>query len=469
MTNEILQNIKSLRFILSMLIVIILFCVSGLFFAGHYHSQLDDYFKITNNNLSDLRGQTDQLYKLAFFEQNVCRQPDVLTLCCEGYESQLPNSFKFNVFDITLPEVKGQTNITLPKFDRIDWVFIINIVLSFVAFVFSYDCFCGERENGTLRLILSSSISRHKILLGKYLGIMLNLGIPLAVGIMINLIIIVVTGDTYIGTSQWLRIAGIIILAVLYLSIFILLGMFVSARTAYASHSMIMLLFIWVVLVILVPGLGRIIADIKYRDVNATELNRKLKETNDLINQNALAGRYGDNATSYSWRLEDPINNPSARKRYLDALVEAENQVYYSHHNNMLAQVIEGRSFTCMSPSVIFQRASEIIAGTGINRCGDLFEQINRYRKELNEFITTRDQQDLSSIHLIFKDQNAIRDWGIISKKPADFDTVPKFQERKLALGESLQLAIWDIGLLALFNLAFFTASFVSFLRYDVR
>jgi hypothetical protein len=50
-----------------------------------------------------------------------------------------------------------------------------------------------------------------------------------------------------------------------------------------------------------------------------------------------------------------------------------------------------------------------------------------------------------------------------------DFDTVPKFQEKEWALGESLRLAIWDIGLLALFNLGFFAASWVSFMKYDVR
>ena len=53
--------------------------------------------------------------------------------------------------------------------------------------------------------------------------------------------------------------------------------------------------------------------------------------------------------------------------------------------------------------------------------------------------------------------------------RPVDFDTVPKFQERDLALGQSLKLAIWDIGLLALLSMLFFAASFVSFLRYDVR
>ena len=63
----------------------------------------------------------------------------------------------------------------------------------------------------------------------------------------------------------------------------------------------------------------------------------------------------------------------------------------------------------------------------------------------------------------------AVRKWGTISKKPVDFSTVPKFVERDLGLGKSLQLAIWDIGLLVLFNLVFFAAAFVSFLKYDVR
>ena len=40
-----------------------------------------------------------------------------------------------------------------------------------------------------------------------------------------------------------------------------------------------------------------------------------------------------------------------------------------------------------------------------------------------------------------------------MSHKPVDFDTVPKFQERDLAFGQPLKLAILDIGLLALFNL----------------
>ena len=128
-----------------------------------------------------------------------------------------------------------------------------------------------------------------------------------------------------------------------------------------------------------------------------------------------------------------------------------------------------GRRFTRISPAVIYQQACETIVGTGINRFSQLRRQLRNYQADLKEFIRSKDSQDPDSLHLMYEDEDAMKWWKTISHKPVDFGTVPKFQERDLALGESLQLAIWDIGLLALFNLVFFTAAFISFLRYDVR
>jgi hypothetical protein len=122
-----------------------------------------------------------------------------------------------------------------------------------------------------------------------------------------------------------------------------------------------------------------------------------------------------------------------------------------------------------MSPAVIYQRASEAVAGTGISRCVDLHQQIKEYQAHLKEYIRNKDAEDPNSLHLIFPDIGCAQAWRTISHNPVDFATVPKFQERDRALGQSLQLAIWDIGALALFNLVFFAAAFVSFLRYDVR
>ncbi len=137
----------------------------------------------------------------------------------------------------------------------------------------------------------------------------------------------------------------------------------------------------------------------------------------------------------------------------------------------MVDQAKTGRYFTCISPAIIYQRASEAIVGVGVSRVANLCQQIKRYQESFKEFIRSQDAGDSDSLHLLFQFPRVwvAENWHVISDERVDFDSVPKFQERDLALGESLQLAIWDIGLLLLFNLVFFSAAFVSFLRYDVR
>jgi ABC-type transport system involved in multi-copper enzyme maturation permease subunit len=468
MFKEILQNLLSFRFILSLLLIILLFAVSGFVFVGKYRQQSSDYWEKTNENTAALKEQSNRLYQLAFFRQNVWRKPKPLALCSEGSEKSLPNCFVFNVFSNDLPVIRGRNNFTLSHFNNIDWVFIISLILSFLALVFTYDTVSGEKEDGTLRLMLANTIPRYELLLGKYLGVMFTIGIPLFIGLLVSLIIVVVSNVATISGLDWLKILTIILLSFLYFSMFILLGMFVSSRTAHTTNSMVTLLLIWVVVVVLIPSFGRIISDVSGNAPNPSDLERKLGEISNEMWSKA-SELFGERAGSMSTNLSDPMNNPPARGRLKTAETNAKNQARDDHHNKMLAQAYTGRNYTCISPVVIYQRASEAIAGTGIGHCVSLFQQINEYQAGLREYIRSKDSEDPQSLHLIFPDSSCARAWRTISHNPVDFNTVPKFQERDLGLGQSLKLAVWDIGLLALFNLVFFAAAFVSFLRYDPR
>lgn len=465
--KEILENLLSFRFILSLVLIILLFAVGGFVFVGKYKQQSRDYWSKTNENLAGLKDQSRQLYRLAFYKQSIWRRPKPLTLCAEGFEKSLPNCFTFDVFSNDLPEIKGRGNFTLSHFSSIDWAFIVSVILSFLAMVFTYDSVSGEKEDGTLRQMLANTIPRHEVLLGKYLGVVLTIGIPLFIGLLVSLIIVVASNVVVISGLDWLKILALVPVSFLYLSIFILLGMFVSSRTAYPANSMVMLLLIWVVVVILIPSFGRIISEVSGQAPNPTELERNLAEIwTEMWSNNE---RYGERAGNASPNLSWPGNNPPARARLRNAITDAREKAREDYHNKMLAQAFIGRNLTCFSPTVIYQRASETLAGTGISRCVNLREQIKEYQAELKEYIRSKDAEDSLSLHLLFPEGGLVRAWRAISQNPVDFTTVPKFQERDLGLRQSLKSAVWDIGLLALFNLVLFTASFVSFLRYDVR
>jgi ABC-2 type transport system permease protein len=465
--KEVRQNLLSLRFVLFVLLTTSLFAVCGYVFVNEYGDQSRYYWNKRNENLSNLRQQTTKLYRVAFHKQEVYRKPQPLGLCAEGFEQSLPNFYEVNAFTTDLPQTRGQANFALPHFSHVDWSLIISLVLSFAALVLTYDSICGEKVAGTLRLTVATTVPRHRVLLGKYLGAMLTLAIPLLLGMLVSLIIVVPSKDIAIGGGDWLKILTIALLSLLYLSLFVLLGLFVSSRVARPANAMAALLLVWVVSVILLPSFCRIVFDIASKEPTEEELVRRMKEVGDEIWDNSQ--RYGKNAGSMSSDLNSPINNPPARARLKNALTDARNQVMAEHHNLWLSQALARRNVARLSPAVIYQRACEVIAGTGISHCANLYEQVKRYGVDVKDFIRDRDLEDPESLHLIGPEISMARSWRAISHNPVDFEIVPKFQEHNLAWGQSLKLAIWDIGLLVLLNLALFAAAFVSFLRYDVR
>jgi ABC-type transport system involved in multi-copper enzyme maturation permease subunit len=441
--------------------------VCGYVFAIGYREQSEDYWNKTNKNLSSLREKSNVLYQIAFYKQGIYRKPKTLEFCAEGFEKSLPNFFEVDAFTADLPKTKGQANFALPQFSSIDWILVISLILSFVAMIFTYDSICGEKETGTLRQMLANAIPRNRVLLGKYVGAMVTLAIPLVVGMLISLIVILPSKDIAINGNEWVKIIAIMLLSLLFLSNFVLLGMFVSSRTGYPANSMAILLLIWIAFVVLLPSFSLIIFNITYKDPADIELQRRLEEAGKQIWDNRE--KYGEKAGNASPDLSWSGNDPPARARLQNAMINAKNKVREDHHNKLLAQAFVCRNLSCISPVVIYQRAAETIAGTGINHCNHLYKQVNQYKTELKEFVRSKDLEDPDSLHLLFPEGHLVESWKAISNNPVDFASVPKFQERDLALGQSLKLAILDIGLLALFNLVFFAASFVSFLRYDVR
>jgi ABC-type transport system involved in multi-copper enzyme maturation permease subunit len=461
--KEILGNILTLRFVLSLLLVLLLFLTSGFLFVSKYRQATEDYWTETNRNLTNLREESKNLAKLALYEQTIWKKPKTLQLCAEGFEKSLPNQFKTNVFEVDYPEVQSRSSFILPRFSDVDWAFIVSIILSFVALLLTYDCICGEKEAGTLSLMLAGSLPRYKVILAKYFGAMLTIGIPLVLGVLVNLIVVNLSEVVRISGTHWWKVLAIVLISLLYLSIFILLGMFMSSRTRRSSTSMVMLLLIWVGIVILIPSFGRIISERLTKVPNRTEVDRKIDQAEDVIRYNSE--KYGKHAGASG----TDHDNPPARTRWMNAMTDARNRVFDKYMHDIATQAEAGRRFTRISPAVTYQCVSEAIVGTGIPRFRHIYLELKRYKRIFKDYILSEDQKDPDSLHLLLDDQSEMVDRHYISNNPVDFDTVPQFQERNLPLGQSVKLAIWDIGLLALFNLVFFSAAFVSFLRYDVR
>lgn len=89
--REILENLVSLRFVLSLLLAVLLFAAGGFVFAPKHSQELQDYWRDTNKNPSSLSKETEKLCAVAVHSQVVCRKPKSLSLCAEGFEKYFPH------------------------------------------------------------------------------------------------------------------------------------------------------------------------------------------------------------------------------------------------------------------------------------------------------------------------------------------------------------------------------------------
>jgi len=58
----------------------------------------------------------------------------------------------------------------------------------------------------------------------------------------------------------------------------------------------------------------------------------------------------------------------------------------------------------------------------GITPFKSLYQQVKRYQAQLKEYVRSKDAEGPESLHLLCDHSQAIRDWGVISKKPVSFD-----------------------------------------------
>ena len=478
--KEIYQNLTTLRFVLMIILLSILMIANALIYGfgdEGYTAEIRDYNRKVTQGLSHIEEYAAKgLGELAMVgPAEIPKRPTQLKFCADGADAFMPRSITIAgahggrsgydggvVEDYSwrelwsleyLPSNHGGDATTRIK---IDWVFI-GVFMSFFVILFTFDAIAGERARGTLGLMMSNQISRGQVLLAKYLGTFATLIIPLLIGVLMNLLIIYLSGSIPFDSGSWLRILGMIGLFALHISIFIFLGLFFSSRVSNAITSLVWLLLTWVCLAFIFPSLlGLFVGTLDpIPSIERIAATQRLQLANI---EDEFQPREMLEVTKLS---EAPsVDNPSATRRwatYFRRRFETKTRIADARIDQQLRQVQLARELTQISPTVCFQYAMEGLANTGIVSYMDFVKQVHRYKDTFIDFIKTEDRDDPNSLHIY-----PVREG--LSQKLVNPDAVPRFKERI-----SHQSMIFPLGLLIVFNILFFIAAQLSFLKCDLK
>ena len=269
--REFLDHLNSLRFALTALILTALMVTNAVVHLQSHPDKVRRYSERVTTDQNELQSQTDLYQLLKKGPGKLRKRPSALGFIADGGDAFLPGSGTTSwgswsrsmgfsseqiksIWSLEYPTANPNARDLRPKATKIDWVFIITYLLSFIPLLFTFDALSGERESGTLRLCLANPISRPALLVGKFLGTLITVLVPFVFAILLNLAVISLDSWTQLGAADWGRLGMIMLIASGYASIFIAIGLMVSAGTRDSRISLVALLIVWVALVVFMPS-----------------------------------------------------------------------------------------------------------------------------------------------------------------------------------------------------------------------
>jgi ABC-type transport system involved in multi-copper enzyme maturation permease subunit len=203
--------------------------------------------------------------------------PSPLSLFSSGLSGYLPNKISTDSQGVwQAVNDYGINNPIALLFGKIDFYFIITIILSLLAFIFTFNSITGEKESGTLRLIAANSVPRWKIIFAKIIGSYAVFLVSFFAGIISGLVLLTLTSTVPVLSGSYLvPFLIILIISLLFLFILFNLGILLSIKTRNSGASITASLLLWVLIAVIVPKISPMIAQIVYPIESEEVVNKK--------------------------------------------------------------------------------------------------------------------------------------------------------------------------------------------------
>ena len=457
--RELYNNLNSLRFALTTVLLLALMLTNAVRHIREHPKRIQKYRDAATESVDRLTSHANtSLYRLA--QQGpgtLYKKPSPLHFCAEGGETLLPDRVEggtrsqTNLWELAYPD----TNINMmnvgPDVSQVDWTFIVGYVLSLIALIFTFDAISGERERGTLRLMLANSIPRHTVLIGKFLGALISMNIPFILVVLVNLLMISTSSAVHLNAQAWSRLGIILFISLLYTCLFLALGLLVSARVQQSAVSLVILLLTWVTFVVFMPSTLASIARGFSSSMSRDEYWREYGEID--------AVRWDEYKI---WMLSDQLDERTLRKKseYFTKGAARAERLHEGHLTFKITQVQRARAIASLSPAALLQHLLESFAGTGLERHLGFIENVQRYAREYREFVVDMDRGDPESLHIM-----GVREG--MSQKPVSPETVPKFEDTR-NLGKDFNTAATELLLLTLFVVVLLAGAYLAFVRVEI-
>jgi ABC-type transport system involved in multi-copper enzyme maturation permease subunit len=457
--KELRECIYSYRSLLVFVLAAGLFTVAVYAGARQYQTALREY-RLAETAQRQHAAEESNLYALASSGFDLVNPPQALGILVGGVEPHTPRVYSLTLYAV--PEPRGSASSDSPVgalFGTLDVTYIVIVVLSLAALLFTFSAVCGEKETGTLKLQLASALPKDVLLLGKLIGNLLGLLVPVAVAFLLACLLLFTFDGITLSGDDALRIALLGAVFLLYLTVLFALGIFVSTLTTRATTAFSLCLVVWVILVAIVPKLAVLAA----QRISPVESQQEFELKKVQIQRQGSVEAQLD----YARYVEEHNNAMPPLSVYLEVVGRVRDkqnralkQLEDEYWRQLQLQQRWALRLSRLSPAGSAEYAAMSLARTGLERDLRFQLALRDFRSEFTRYYDRKGQELVA----LSRDRSSST-----SGVKQNFSDLPVFTFQEEPFGTSLDEALPDAGFLLIWSLALFVAAYVCFLRYDVR
>jgi ABC-2 type transport system permease protein len=124
----------------------------------------------------------------------------------------------------------------------------------------AFDAVCGERERGTLRLLLSRPIYREDVINGKIISALAVISLTMAVSSLASVSVSILLHNVAVTLDDIVRICIFIAFSIILSLAYYALSLFISTFSSKSSHSLIISIGIWILFAFILPIISMLVA-----------------------------------------------------------------------------------------------------------------------------------------------------------------------------------------------------------------
>ncbi|MGZ5454468.1 MAG: ABC transporter permease subunit [Candidatus Aminicenantales bacterium] len=473
--KELLETIFSYRFPLFAVICLLLVPLSMAVNQAAYAKRVRDYsdqVRLTDEAAAAIKIQDIMAGTVAI---RGFRRPAPLSVFTQGFESTLPRYYEFTQDGFKPGESATDDETILSVQGKVDFVFLVQMVISLIAMLFASDMVSGEKESGTLRAMLANSLPRDTLLSGKIGGGFLALWVPFLLAFLFGAVVLMFGAFPLTGGDTAIRVLIVLLATSLFVLTYFTIGIAVSTSTSKARTSLVAILIVWASFQLIVPRLGDMIARLAHpvrtetqvslqksllvRSLD-TETAKELGRQYDLIFKGAPEGAANDE-NSPEQKKWDPIRDDiqNRARETKSQQLSAIDETYLQERRRQLDLAV---NLSLVSPSAAFARFIADVCGTGELERAKYVEAVRSHQKALDNELFSKVKRTL----MMHEGGGTSMSF---SAQPVDASKLPRFTITPATVAETLKANARSLISLFVWLIAPFAFAYAKFVKYDVR